>query len=65
VVVVTFAVRGDTVYTAVDRMPKSGINLMRLRNVGENPRVTTLADEDPADWERTICRRCRRNRSEQ
>src|SRR5271154_7473078 len=44
VVVVTFAVEGDTVYTAVDQKPKSGTYLKRLRNVGENPRVTMLAD---------------------
>jgi PPOX class probable F420-dependent enzyme len=52
VVVVTFAVRGDTVYTAVDQKPKSGSNLKRLRNVGENPRVTVLADEYSDDWDR-------------
>jgi len=51
VVVVTFAVQGDTVYTAVDQKPKSGTNLKRLRNVGENPRVTMLADEYSDDWD--------------
>jgi PPOX class probable F420-dependent enzyme len=51
VVVVTFAVEGDTVYTAVDQKPKSGTNLKRLRNVGENPRVTMLADEYSDDWD--------------
>jgi hypothetical protein len=40
VVVVTFAVAGDMVYTAVDQMPKSGRPLRWLRNVGENPVVT-------------------------
>ena len=50
-VVVTFAVEGDTVYTAVDQKPKSGTNLKRLRNVGENPRVTMLADEYSDDWD--------------
>jgi len=52
VVVVTFAVQGDTVYTAVDQKPKSGSNLKRLRNVGENPQVTMLADEYSDDWDR-------------
>jgi PPOX class probable F420-dependent enzyme len=52
VVVVTFAVQGDTVYTAVDQKPKSGTNLKRLRNVGENPQVTMLADEYSDDWDR-------------
>jgi PPOX class probable F420-dependent enzyme len=51
VVVVTFAVDGDTVYTAVDQKPKSGTNLKRLRNVAENPRVTMLADEYSEDWD--------------
>jgi PPOX class probable F420-dependent enzyme len=51
VVVVTFAVDGDTVYTAVDQKPKSGTKLKRLRHVGENPRVTMLADHYSDDWE--------------
>jgi len=51
VVVVTFAVEGDTVYTAVDQKPKSGTDLKRLRNVSENPRVTMLADEYSDDWD--------------
>lgn len=51
VVVVTFAVEGDMVYTAVDQKPKSGTNLKRLRNVEENPQVTVLADEYSEDWD--------------
>jgi PPOX class probable F420-dependent enzyme len=51
VVVVTFAVEGDTIYTAVDQKPKSGTNLKRLRNVAENPRVTLLADHYSDDWD--------------
>ncbi len=51
VVVVTFAVDGDVVYTAVDQKPKSGRPLKRLRNVGENPVVTMLADHYSDDWE--------------
>jgi len=50
VVVVTFAVDGDTVYTAVDQKPKSSGDLKRLRNVAENPRVTMLADHYSDDW---------------
>ena len=49
--VVTFAVEGDAIYTAVDRKPKSGANLKRLRNVGENPWVTMLADDYSDDWD--------------
>jgi PPOX class probable F420-dependent enzyme len=52
VVVITFAVEGDMIYTAVDRKPKSGTNLKRLRNVEENPRVTVLTDEYSEDWDR-------------
>jgi PPOX class probable F420-dependent enzyme len=51
VVAVTFAMEGDTVYTAVDQKPKSGTNLKRLRNVAENPRVTMLADRYSDDWD--------------
>jgi PPOX class probable F420-dependent enzyme len=51
VVVVTFAVQGDMIYTAVDQKPKSGTNLKRLRNVAENPRVTLLADHYSDDWD--------------
>ena len=50
-VVVTFTVDGDTIYTAVDQKPKSGTMLKRLRNVGENPMVTMLADHYSDDWE--------------
>ena len=50
VVVVTFAVEGDTIYTAVDQKPKSGANLKRLRNVAENPLVAMLADHYDDDW---------------
>jgi PPOX class probable F420-dependent enzyme len=51
VVVATFAVDGDTIYTAVDQKPKSGKTLKRLRNIGENPWVTMLADHYTDDWE--------------
>jgi len=50
-VVVTFAVEGDAIYTAVDQKPKSGAYLKRLRNVGENPWVTMLADHYCDDWD--------------
>jgi PPOX class probable F420-dependent enzyme len=51
VVVVTFAMDGDMIYTAVDQKPKSGNVLKRLRNVGENPQVTMLADYYSDDWD--------------
>jgi len=49
--VVTFAVEGDAIFTAVDWKPKPGANLKRLRNVGENPWVTVLADHYSDDWD--------------
>lgn len=49
---VTFAVEGDTVYTAVDAKPKRSTSLRRLANVAANPRVALLADEYDDDWSR-------------
>ena len=51
IVVVTFAVEGDMIYTAVDQKPKSSTELKRMRNIGENPRVTLLADHYSDDWD--------------
>ena len=51
-VVVTFAVDGDTIYTAVDQKPKSSTDLKRLRNVSENPMVAMLADKYTDDWDK-------------
>ncbi len=51
-VVVTFAVDDDTIYTAVDQKPKSSTDLKRLRNVSENPLVTMLADQYTDDWDK-------------
>ena len=53
VVPVTFAVDGDTIYTAVDHKPKRGRALKRLANIAENPRVALLVDEyDDRGWAR-------------
>jgi PPOX class probable F420-dependent enzyme len=48
---VTFAVDGDLIYTAVDHKPKTTVNLRRLRNIRENPRVALLADHYSEDWD--------------
>jgi PPOX class probable F420-dependent enzyme len=48
---VTFAVDGDLIYTAVDHKPKTTVNLRRLRNIRENPRVALLADHYAEDWD--------------
>ncbi len=47
---VTFAVDGERIYTAVDHKPKTTVNLRRLRNILENPRVALLADHYAEDW---------------
>jgi PPOX class probable F420-dependent enzyme len=52
IVPVTFALVGDgqRLVTAVDQKPKSTTDLRRLRNVGENPRVSLLGDHYSDDW---------------
>ncbi len=48
---VTFALRAKALVTAVDRKPKSTVDLKRVRNVRDNSRVVVLADEyDDRDW---------------
>ncbi len=51
---VTFALAGDTVYTAVDGKPKAALRapdgLRRLDNIRRNPAVTLLADHYDEDW---------------
>ncbi|MDN3356526.1 TIGR03668 family PPOX class F420-dependent oxidoreductase [Actinomadura sp. DC4] len=51
-VVTTFAVDGDRLYTAVDAKPKSTRDLKRLRNIRADPRVAVLADHYEDDWSR-------------
>ena len=48
---VTFALDGDLIYTAVDHKPKTTVNLRRLRNILQNPRVALLADRYAEDWD--------------
>ena len=53
VVPVCFALAGDSVYIAIDRKPKSGRRLKRLRNIAGNPQVVLTADRyDDEDWSR-------------
>lgn len=49
-VVVTFALNGDTVVTAVDEKPKSTHGLQRLTNIEHHPAVTLLVDHYADDW---------------
>lgn len=46
------ATGGDTIYTAVDPKPKSTRDLVRLRNIRNEPRVQVLVDEYTEDWHR-------------
>jgi PPOX class probable F420-dependent enzyme len=50
IVPITFALRGDTIVTAVDGKPKRGTPLRRLENVAANPSVSVLVDAYGADW---------------
>jgi PPOX class probable F420-dependent enzyme len=48
---ISFAVDGDTVYSAVDEVkPKATRRLRRLANVAENPSVSLLVDHYSDDW---------------
>ncbi|WP_157253258.1 TIGR03668 family PPOX class F420-dependent oxidoreductase [Nonomuraea typhae] len=47
---VTFDVDGDTVAFVIDHKPKKTLNLRRLRNIADNPRVSLLVDEYADDW---------------
>lgn len=47
---VTFAVDGDTIYTAVDAKPKRSRRLQRLVNLSNEPRCTLLVDHYEDDW---------------
>ena len=49
-VVVTFAIDGDHIFTSVDAKPKRTRDLKRLRNIRADPRVTVLADHYEDDW---------------
>jgi PPOX class probable F420-dependent enzyme len=55
VVPICFAISGETLYVAIDEKPKktAGLNLRRLKNIAENPRVAIVADVyDDRDWSR-------------
>ncbi len=47
---ITFALAGDTIYTAVDAKPKSTRRLQRLANIRADRRVAVLADHYAEDW---------------
>jgi len=45
-----FALKGDTLYWAVDQKPKRSPELQRLRNIRRDPRVGVLVDTYADDW---------------
>ena len=49
---VTFALVGATVVTAIDHKPKSTDRLQRLANVEANRRASLLVDHYEEDWSR-------------
>jgi PPOX class probable F420-dependent enzyme len=52
VVPFVFAVRGRTLYWAVDRKPKRTTDLQRLANIRAIPAVSVLVDHYEDDWTR-------------
>jgi PPOX class probable F420-dependent enzyme len=51
IVPVTFAVDGDTIYSAVDAKAKRSTALKRIANVAANPAVALLVDHYADDWD--------------
>lgn len=49
---IVFAAVDDTVYSAVDRKPKSSGELRRVRNIRANAQVSLLMDHYEEDWTR-------------
>ena len=51
VVPIVFAVEDGVVYSIADPKPKSGLDLLRHRNIGANPSVSLLVDAYDEAWE--------------
>jgi PPOX class probable F420-dependent enzyme len=49
---VTFALEGDTLWTAIDGKPKRGKRLHRHLNIAAHPRVSLLVSHWDEDWSR-------------
>ena len=50
IVPIVYALRADTVYSAVDDKPKRSRDLRRLANVAAHPAVSLLVDHYAEDW---------------
>jgi PPOX class probable F420-dependent enzyme len=48
---IVFVLDGDTLYSAVDRKPKSSSKLRRIENARARPDVTILVDHYEEDWD--------------
>ena len=51
-VVITFALDGEDIFTAIDHKPKSTTSLQRLRNIEARPVASVLVDHYDDDWSR-------------
>jgi PPOX class probable F420-dependent enzyme len=51
IVPIVFALDRDLLYTIVDAKPKLGPDLVRLRNIAAEPRVSLLVDHYAEDWQ--------------
>jgi PPOX class probable F420-dependent enzyme len=51
IVPIVFALDGKLLYTIVDAKPKLGPDLVRLRNIAVEPRVSLLVDHYAEDWQ--------------
>jgi PPOX class probable F420-dependent enzyme len=49
---IVFALKGGTLYSAVDRKPKRSLRLRRIENARARPDVTILVDHYEEDWQR-------------
>ena len=47
---IVFAVEGDRVFSIVDAKPKRSPEMLRLRNIAGEPRVSLLVDQYDEDW---------------
>jgi len=50
VVPFVFALKGDTLYSAVDAKPKRSPRLQRLENIARDARVSVVVDHFEDDW---------------
>jgi PPOX class probable F420-dependent enzyme len=52
VVPIVYALDGNTIYSIADPKPKSGLDLLRHRNIAANPAVSLLVEHYDEAWER-------------